>query len=227
MMCDTTNRSFRAQLAAVLDKLTKAALVEIGNLADECSSVLHTEISLHKTENEALKKRCYLLEVQLRAAREAQTYPAHVNSVSSSRHPAEQQQQPAPAIDGVFGKDWCMDLWREDKLPPQRKEAVEPTVMTSMVPQAIDLMEREPDLIFVKEETYDDPIGQQMRLTDNRKVAGIFDEDSMLHRSVDELQLHSGELNNYPMTADTQTQQRTQPTIMDKLIDDATMSTMN
>lgn len=31
-------------------------------------------------------------------------------------------------------------------------------------------MEREPDLIFVKEETYDDhPIGQQMRLTDNRK----------------------------------------------------------
>lgn len=89
MMCDTTNRSFRAQLAAVLDKLTKAALVEIGNLADECSSVLHTEISLHKTENEALKKRCYLLEVQLRAAREAQTYPGHVNSVSR-RHPAGQ-----------------------------------------------------------------------------------------------------------------------------------------
>ncbi len=31
-------------------------------------------------------------------------------------------------------------------------------------------MEREPDLIFVKEETYDDlPIGLQMRLTDNQK----------------------------------------------------------
>lgn len=31
-------------------------------------------------------------------------------------------------------------------------------------------MEREPDLIFVKEETYGDhPIGQHMRLTDNRK----------------------------------------------------------
>lgn len=48
----------------------------------------------------------------------------------------------------------------------------------------------------------------------------------MLHRSVDELQLHSGELNNFPMTADSQTPQRTQPTIMDKLIDDATMSTL-
>jgi len=48
----------------------------------------------------------------------------------------------------------------------------------------------------------------------------------MLHRSVDELQLDSGELNSFPMTADSQTQQRTQPTIMDKLIDVATMNTL-
>lgn len=34
----------------------------------------------------------------------------------------------------------------------------------------MDLMERDPDLIFVKEELYDDhPIGQQMRMTDNGK----------------------------------------------------------
>lgn len=224
MMCDTSNRNFRTQLAAILDKLTKAALVEIGNLADECSSVLHTEISLHKTENEALKKRCYSLEVQLRAAREAQTYPAHVNSVNR-RQPAEQQQLP-PAIDGVFGKDWCIDLWRDDKLPIQRKDMVEPIAMTSMETQAIDLLDREPDLIFVKEETYDDhPIGQQMRLTDNSKMVGIF-EDNMLHRSVDELQLQSGEFNSFPMTTDNQSQLRGQTTIMDKLIDDATMSTL-
>lgn len=91
MMCDNASRSFRTQLAAILEKLTKAALLEIGNLADECSSVLHTEISLHKTENEALKKRCYSLEVQLRAAREAQSYPAHDNNSVSRRHPAGQQ----------------------------------------------------------------------------------------------------------------------------------------
>lgn len=227
MMCDTTNRNFRMQLAAILDKLTKAALLEIGNLADECSSVLHTEISLHKTENEALKKRCYSLEVQLRAAREAQTHPAHVNTFSR-RQPAgqDEQQQAPPAIDGVFGKDWCIDLWREDKLPSQRKDVVEPIAMTSMGPQAMDLLDREPDLIFVKEETYDDhPIGQQMRLTDNRKIVGIF-EDSMLHRPVDELQLQSGEFNSFPMTAENQTQLRGQTTIMDKLIDDATMSTL-
>ena len=31
------------------------------------------------------------------------------------------------------------------------------------------MMGRDPDLIFVKEETYDDPIGQHMRHTDDRK----------------------------------------------------------
>ncbi|KAM9843951.1 uncharacterized protein ACBR49_013071 [Aulostomus maculatus] len=233
MMCDTTNRSFRTQLAAILDKLTKAALVEIGNLADECSSVLQTEISQHKTENEALKKRCYSLEVQLRAAREAQYYPAPVNS-GGRRHPGGQdgqkpdQQQSAPAIDGVFGKDWCMDLWRDDKGgPPQRKETLQQATMSSMGAQVLDLMEREPDLIFVKEEMYDDhPIGQQMRLTDSRKGVGIFEADNMLHRSDSDLQLHSDDLNSFGLAVDPQTQHRSQPNIMDKLIEDATMSTL-
>lgn len=36
--------------------------------------------------------------------------------------------------------------------------------------QTIDLLERDPDLIYVKEEAFDDfPIGQQIRLVDNRK----------------------------------------------------------
>lgn len=43
-----------------------------------------------------------------------------------------EQQQPPLAIDGVFGKDWCMDLWREEKLQTQSKETVEPAAMTSM-----------------------------------------------------------------------------------------------
>lgn len=43
-----------------------------------------------------------------------------------------EQHQPAPAIDGVFGKDWCMDLWREEKLPSQRREPVGAAATTSM-----------------------------------------------------------------------------------------------
>lgn len=46
--------------------------------------------------------------------------------------------EPGPAIEGVFGKDWCMDLWREEKLPPQRKMPMEAAPMTSMGPQVSD-----------------------------------------------------------------------------------------
>lgn len=36
--------------------------------------------------------------------------------------------------------------------------------------QAVNLLETEPELIFIKEEAYDEhPIGQQMSLSDNRK----------------------------------------------------------
>uniref|UniRef100_A0A1A8HSM0 Zinc finger protein 793 n=2 Tax=Nothobranchius kuhntae TaxID=321403 RepID=A0A1A8HSM0_NOTKU len=221
MMCDTANRSFRAQLATILDKLTKAALVEISSLADECSSVLHTEISLQKTENEALKKRCFSLEVQLRAAREGQSHPGHVHSCLSRRQLPDQQHS-APAIDGVFGKDWCMDLWREDKQPPQR----EPMETAALTAQVTDMIGREPDIIFVKEETYDDhPIGQQMRNTNDPKIVGMFGDDSLLHRSVDELQLHPGGCDNFPMMSESQLQ-HTQPTIADRLIDDATMNSL-
>lgn len=54
----------------------------------------------------------------------------------------------------------------------------------------------------------------------------MFEDDSMLHRSVDELQLHSGELNSFPMMSESPMQQRTQPTIADRLIDNATMSSL-
>uniref|UniRef100_A0A8C5H4T2 C2H2-type domain-containing protein n=1 Tax=Gouania willdenowi TaxID=441366 RepID=A0A8C5H4T2_GOUWI len=231
MMCDTANQGFRTQLVLILDKLTKAAVSEICSLADQCSSVLHTEMSLHKTENEALKRRCYSLEVQLRAAKEAQSFPGQ--SGSSRRQPAEAHHS-SPAIDGVFGKDWCMDLWRDEKFPPQRREQVETASMANMgasiseIP-ALEMMEREPDLIFVKEEAHDNyPIGQQqMRLSDNRKGVGMFEADDMLQRSVDELQLHTRDLNSYPMPSDSQLQQPAMPTMMmDKFIDDATLNTL-
>ncbi|XP_077590602.1 uncharacterized protein LOC144208557 [Stigmatopora nigra] len=237
MMCDTTNRSFRMQLAAILEKLTKTALMEIGNLADECSSVLLGEISLHKSENEALKKRCYSLEVQLRAAREAHYYPGHVHSVGR-RHPEGQDAQKAEhhqhqhpqssalAIDGVFGKDWCMDLWREDKrTSAQRKAAPETLAMSTMATQVLDIMEAEPELIFVKEEAYEEhPLSHRMRMTENGKV-DVAPADVHLPGSVDDLQLQSGDLTSFPLMSDVQSH-RGQPNIMDKLIEDATLSTL-
>ncbi|CAL9693180.1 unnamed protein product [Knipowitschia caucasica] len=227
MMCNSGTRGFRTQLAMIWEKLTKAALVEISNIADECSAVLHTEISLHKTENEALKKRCYSLEVQLRAAREAQSYPGHGSSLAH-RHSADQPHH-SPEIEGVFGKDWCMELWRDDKALPREKGNVDAAAMTSLQAQTIDLIESDPELIFVKEESYDDhPIGHghHMPLPETPTGAGIF-ENNMLHRSVEQ-QLQS-ELNNFQLMTESHStsQACTQAALpTEHLIDEATINTI-
>lgn len=46
--------------------------------------------------------------------------------------PLLDQHQSTPAIDGVFGKDWCMDLWREEKQPHQSRESMETAAMTNL-----------------------------------------------------------------------------------------------
>lgn len=234
MMCDTASRGFGPQLAAVLERLTKAALAEISALADQCSAAHHTELSQQKSENDALKRRCFSLEIQLRAAREVHN-PAAANSQSGApgaeKFAEEQHHHHPPAIEGVFGKDWCSDLWREVRPSTQSKETVEAAAPRDLRPQAINLVDSEPDLIFVKEEIYDDqPIGQQMTLSGNRKTSsgnmgrGAFG-DSSLQRAVNELRLHPRDLNNFPMTSGAQTQQGAQAALIDNLIGDSGLST--
>lgn len=54
----------------------------------------------------------------------------------------------------------------------------------------------------------------------------MYEAGAPLHRSVSELQLHSDDIGNFSMTVDSQIQQRTQTTIMDKFIEDATLNTL-
>ncbi|KAJ3601627.1 hypothetical protein NHX12_032595 [Muraenolepis orangiensis] len=270
--CDTASsrRSFRSSLASILEQLTSAALLEVGRLADDCSAALHTE-------NDALKKRCYSLEVQLRAARGTQHHQNHQNHQNQNQHhypdtdttttPAavvvaaavttatadnlhhqsggggggasgvgpvdkcaqQGQQQHPPTIEGIFGKDWCSDLWREERVATERKERTEASSATRevvLVPQAINLIDSDPDLIFVKEEAYDDqPIGQQMRARDHRKSGPAFEEGS-LHRTVaNELRLQPRDLHNFPMSANSQTQQQGAQPLIEHLIEDSGLST--
>lgn len=169
-----------------------------------------------------------------------------------------------------------MDLWREDKLPLQRKEALDLGATTSMgtqvspvshylsfvfftlclnvcniFQQAVNLLETEPELIFIKEEAYDEhPISQQMSLPDNRKsasdmkteksdiiclitlrglffstVLGMIEEQSVLQRPVNELPLDP-ELGSFPMMDAGHAQLHSQSTFMDKIIEDATLSAL-
>ncbi|XP_055752880.1 gastrula zinc finger protein xFG20-1-like [Salvelinus fontinalis] len=232
--------SFQTQLASIMEMLSKAAVVEIGKLVDECSAVLRSEISQqHMNENEALKKKCYLLEIELKTVklheRKRVIASRCQNGVQVSgqmfTHQATEnrEKQSAPAIEGVFGKDWCMDLWRDGESIPLDKEAIGSAILGD--DEAIDLVDNEPELVFIKEELFEDqPVDQQRGHASNRKRSvAVEDAQAVERTAAGQLHLYQGDLNTYPSMPDPagshQVQPDTeQPTSIESLMEDPTLA---
>ncbi|KAG7258466.1 hypothetical protein CRUP_015483 [Coryphaenoides rupestris] len=235
MTCEASGRSFRASLAAALQRLSAEVQLLTERLSGEVLLLTDRLSAAQRAENQALRRRCVSLELQLRAAREEAHgggggggYPPdlHLHHAGGAGgvggggpgkcvQEQQQQQQHPPTIEGIFGKDWCSDLWREEQGGPERKERLEALAPAPSEPQGpppINLLDSDPDLIFVKEEAYEDqPIGQQMRARDHRKSVPAFQESS-LHRNVaNELRLQPRDLHNFPLSGSSQTQPQPQP----------------
>lgn len=225
---------FQSQLGVIMEKLTQAAVLEIGKMLEECSAALRSEICQHKNDNEALRKKCSLLELELRASRSSHAQrgvsisPHAQRGVSISRRGGGNQgpdgacnREMPVAIEGVFGKDWCMNLWKDGK-PPQ-EEAVD----SDSLKEAMGLIDNEPELIFIKEEMFEDgPAGQQKGLPGKRKGGVSSAEAGAAAEGADELHLYQGGINAFPMPADSQQEQGTPSTSMDNLIEDPALASL-
>ncbi|XP_020348771.1 gastrula zinc finger protein xFG20-1 isoform X2 [Oncorhynchus kisutch] len=235
--------SFQTQLVSIMEMLSKAAVVEIGKLVDECSAVLRSEISQqHMNENEALKKKCYLLEIELKTvklherkrviASRCQNGVQVSGQIFTHQATENREKQSAPAIEGVFGKDWCMDLWRNGDSIPQDKETIGSVILgDGDVTQAIDLVDNEPELVFIKEELFEDqPVDQQRGHASNRKRSvAVEDAPGVERTAASQLHLYQGDLNTYPSMPDPagshQVQHDTeQPTSVESLMEDPTLA---
>ncbi|XP_028978872.2 gastrula zinc finger protein xFG20-1-like isoform X5 [Esox lucius] len=233
--------SFQTQLASIMEMLSKSAVVEIGKLVDECSAVLRSEISQHMNENEALKKKCYMLEIELKTVKLLERKKVIANrrqngvqvsgQVFTHSATENREKQSAPAIEGVFGKDWCMDLWREGESIPQHKETMGSAILGD--DEAIDLVDNEPELVFVKEEMFEDrPVDQLRGHTSNRKRSvAIEDRPAGERAAASELHLYQGDLNTYPSmpgpAGSLQIQPDTQqPTSIDSLMEDPALASL-
>ncbi|KAM9474293.1 uncharacterized protein ACWYII_008646 [Salvelinus alpinus] len=232
--------SFQTQLASIMEMLSKAAVVEIGKLVDECSAVLRSEISQHHmNENEALKKKCYLLEIELKTvklherkrviASRCQNGVQVSGQIFTHQATENREKQSAPAIEGVFGKDWCMDLWRDGESIPLDKETIGSAILGD--DEAIDLVDNEPELVFIKEELFEDqPVDQQRGHASNRKRSvAVEDAQAVERTAASQLHLYQGDLNTYPSMPDPagshQVQPDTeQPTSIESLMEDPTLA---
>ncbi|XP_052408083.1 uncharacterized protein LOC127953145 [Carassius gibelio] len=144
---------FQTQLTSIMETLAKTAVVEISKLLKENASFLRLEISRCTSENVSLRKKCHFLENELQCARKGSGKMNGTEALSC--HPGLTDTGHRPAIDNVFGKEWCMNLWRheESHVGEQEDTHLDSTVI---IGEPVNLLEEESDMVMIKEEAFDD-----------------------------------------------------------------------
>ncbi|XP_056310094.1 zinc finger protein 37 homolog [Danio aesculapii] len=130
---------FQTHLTAIIEIMVRTAAAEISKLFEENSLLLRMEILRCTNENESLKKKCNFLENELESARKT---AGEMNGTQAPLSVTETGQP--PTIDNVFGKEWCMNLWRQEESGFGEPEDAQ---------KPIDLLDGEPDMIMIKDET--------------------------------------------------------------------------
>ncbi|XP_051995024.1 uncharacterized protein LOC127652735 [Xyrauchen texanus] len=143
---------FQTQLTSIMEMLAKTAIVEIGKLFEDNSLMLRLEISRCTNQIESLRQKCHFLESELQTARKT---AGKMNGTDAALSDVLTDTVHRPAIDNVFGKEWCMDMWRHEESNVRQKENthVDSSVITG---EPVNLMDEEPDMIMIKEETFED-----------------------------------------------------------------------
>nr|XP_055037195.1 uncharacterized protein LOC129424521 [Misgurnus anguillicaudatus] len=155
IMMDIMNTvDFHTQLTSIMEVLAKAAVVEIGKLFEDNYAWLGLEISRCTNENDSLRKKCLFLETELQAARR-NTSRMNETEASFSVSDGLTDTGHRPAIDNVFGKDWCMDLWRHEESNIGQNEETNPSSSVNTV-ETVDFLDNKPDQNLIKDETFKD-----------------------------------------------------------------------
>ncbi|CAB1449717.1 unnamed protein product [Pleuronectes platessa] len=106
-----------SQLCSIMETMARSALSQISNLVDEDSAELQLEVSRLLFANSALAEKVNRLESELCTVRSdtpnSCKSPRTVG-VQTVRHSDGEPQEPGcPTIEAIFGKDWCMSLWKD------------------------------------------------------------------------------------------------------------------
>lgn len=109
--------SFHSQLSSIMEAMARSALSQVCELVDEDSAELRLELSRLLFANSALAEKVNSLECELTIVRSdapklCKTY--RTVGVQTVCYRDEDPYVPGPpTIEGIFGKDWCMKLWKD------------------------------------------------------------------------------------------------------------------
>ncbi|KAK2833318.1 hypothetical protein Q5P01_017207 [Channa striata] len=109
--------SFHSQLSSIMETLARSALGQVCKLVDEDSAELRLELSRLLFANSALAEKVNSLECELTIVRSnapklCKSYRT-VGVQTACYRDADAHVSGSPTIEGIFGKDWCMNLWKD------------------------------------------------------------------------------------------------------------------
>ncbi|XP_029015753.1 zinc finger protein 184-like isoform X2 [Betta splendens] len=109
-------RSIHAQLSSIMDTVARSALSQVCKLVDQDSAELRLELSRLLLANSALTEKVNSLECELTTVRsDTPMFCISYRSVgvqTTCYTDGDPQDSGAPTIEGVFDRDWCMNLWK-------------------------------------------------------------------------------------------------------------------
>ncbi|XP_020496510.1 zinc finger protein 239 [Labrus bergylta] len=123
--------SLNSQLSSIMETMARSALSQVCKLVDEDSCELRSQLTRLLAANSALEGKVSSLQCELTVVRSDGHKVCNLSSRSVgvqtvSDTDGETNVSESPAIAAVFGKDWCMNLWkdRDPSRDPSRSERV-------------------------------------------------------------------------------------------------------
>lgn len=106
--------SFQSQLCSIMETIAASALDQVSKLVDQETAELRLEVSRLMYANSALTEKVKSLEQKLGSKESEPKFRAGLRSLGSKTAPrSAEDADESPTIKGVFGKDWCMKLWKD------------------------------------------------------------------------------------------------------------------
>ncbi|CAN9505605.1 unnamed protein product [Ophioblennius macclurei] len=139
-----TRLPFHAQLSSIMETMARSALLQVCKLVDEDSTRLQLELSRLLLANSALKEKVNSLECELTiAASDApelrgKSYRS-VGVQTARRGDGDAHESESPIIEGIFGSDWGMNLWKDRDPYSVERYAEDPLLPADDKPAAATL----------------------------------------------------------------------------------------
>ncbi|XP_061556945.1 uncharacterized protein LOC133415128 isoform X4 [Phycodurus eques] len=120
------NISLHSKLSSIMETMAESAMAELCKAVDEDTVELRLELSRLQTLNSALTEKVDTLECELTAARSDAPGPLRSHrtvAIQTDDDDDDVNESESPVINGVFGKDWCLNLWKDRFRTNQKMDA--------------------------------------------------------------------------------------------------------